>query len=260
MTQHEASAKKLRRAREEGNSGISTVATSAVGFVVAAAVVPMAGTRAAEHLASLVKASIADAASPAVLNLSWPTLAGELVSLTAPPLFAVAATAALVSGTQAGGVFAMKKLFAFKWDIAGGFKNLVSPTRIFGVVRSLVGATVVAWLVYRALREHARDIAATTGRLDAIVPVAAVLVKELVWKVAMFGVALGAIDALITRLHWKRGLRMEPTEVKRELRESQGDPAIKAARERAHHEVLKAAAIHEVKKATMVVVTEKASW
>jgi type III secretion protein U len=42
--------------------------------------------------------------------------------------------------------------------------------------------------------------------------------------------------------------------VKREYKESEGDPQIKQARERAHHEMLAAAAVANVKNATVVVV------
>lgn len=49
-------------------------------------------------------------------------------------------------------------------------------------------------------------------------------------------------------------LRMAKEEVKREYKDAEGDPQIKAARERAHQEMLAAAAVGNVKKATVVVV------
>jgi flagellar biosynthesis protein FlhB len=47
---------------------------------------------------------------------------------------------------------------------------------------------------------------------------------------------------------------MTKAEVKREHRESEGDPQLKAARERAHHEMLAAATIANVQRATVVIV------
>jgi flagellar biosynthesis protein FlhB len=47
---------------------------------------------------------------------------------------------------------------------------------------------------------------------------------------------------------------MSKSEVKREHKESEGDPQLKAARERAHHEMLAAATIANVQKASVVIV------
>jgi flagellar biosynthesis protein FlhB len=49
-------------------------------------------------------------------------------------------------------------------------------------------------------------------------------------------------------------LRMSKDEVKREYKESEGDPQLKAARERAHHEMLASATVANVKNATVVVI------
>jgi type III secretion protein U len=47
---------------------------------------------------------------------------------------------------------------------------------------------------------------------------------------------------------------MSKDEVKREYKESEGDPQIKQARERAHHEMLASAAVGNVRNATVVIV------
>ena len=47
---------------------------------------------------------------------------------------------------------------------------------------------------------------------------------------------------------------MTRDEVRRESRESEGDPEVKAARRRAHQEMLTSAAIHAVKDASVVIV------
>jgi type III secretion protein U len=47
---------------------------------------------------------------------------------------------------------------------------------------------------------------------------------------------------------------MTKAEIKREQKESDGDPELKAARDRAHHELLAAATLANVRKATVVIV------
>jgi flagellar biosynthesis protein FlhB len=65
---------------------------------------------------------------------------------------------------------------------------------------------------------------------------------------------VGGLDILVTRRTWLKRLRMTKDEVKREHKESEGDPQIKAARERAHHEMLASATVGRVKEASVVVV------
>jgi flagellar biosynthesis protein FlhB len=66
--------------------------------------------------------------------------------------------------------------------------------------------------------------------------------------------ALALVDLLITRTSWKKKLMMTKEEIKREHKESEGDPQMKAARERAHHELLASAAVGNVKNASVVIV------
>jgi flagellar biosynthesis protein FlhB len=58
----------------------------------------------------------------------------------------------------------------------------------------------------------------------------------------------------MTRSAWTRRLRMTPDEVKRERRDAEGDPETKAARGRAHQEMLAQVTIANVRNATVVVV------
>jgi type III secretion protein U len=73
------------------------------------------------------------------------------------------------------------------------------------------------------------------------------------WQAAAVGMVLGLADLLVTRAVWRGRLRMTKDEVRREHRESEGDPALRAARRRAHQELLAQAAIASVRTATVVV-------
>jgi type III secretion protein U len=112
----------------------------------------------------------------------------------------------------------------------------------------------VAALAAGALRDHLVDIARTAGRSRWIGPVVSATAGGLLWRFAFLGVLLGALDLVVMRRAWLRRLRMSKEEVKRELRESEGDPHMKAARERAHRELLTEATIASVRNATVVVV------
>jgi FlhB-like protein len=87
---------------------------------------------------------------------------------------------------------------------------------------------------------------------------AAVLASSIALRVAWFaaaiGLSLGLVDLLLTRRAWFNRQRMTKHEIKREYRESEGDPAVKAARRRAHQEALTGASLAALKNASVVIV------
>jgi type III secretion protein U len=255
MAEQEASPRKLQKAREEGNSGASSYATSAIAFVVVVALLPAAGRLITARTTGLIRAAIAHAGDQAPSVAIRPSvLAGEFLAMALPLLAVMAAVAAVVSGVQAGGVIAFQKLKPKFPDVTKGVKNLFSTQRVFGVVRSLIAATAVSYLVYRGLKTHALDLARTTGNIAGVGPLAAEIARSIAWDAALLGLGLGVVDAVVTKLKWLKDLRMKPEEAKREHKESEGDPHIKHERKRAHRDWLAADALNQVRNANVVVV------
>src|SRR5262249_21245214 len=135
-----------------------------------------------------------------------------------------------------------------------GISNLFSKARAWNVARALLAASVVAWLTVRRLEVGAADLAHAVGNPAAAALRAGMLARRLAPEAILVGLVLGALGLLVTRRSWIARHRMTKDEVKREHRESEGDPQLKAARERAHHEMLAAATINAVRDATVVVV------
>jgi type III secretion protein U len=262
----EATPQRLRKAIEQGDSGASAVASQALSFLVAVLAAPAALGAVASAGAADLRSAIARAAlfsssrssnSPAMRELApGVPLALEWVTLVLPLLLAVALAGALAQVVQTGGAVASKRLTPDfgRLNPASGLAGLFSWTRAFAVLRALAAGLLAGWLAYGSLREHLPDLAHSTGRLGGAAALASSLPRVLAWRVAGFGLLLGLLDLLVTRSAWKRRLRMTPDEVKRERRDAEGDPHLKAARSRAHQEMLAHATIASVKDATVVVV------
>jgi flagellar biosynthesis protein FlhB len=253
----EPTPKRLRKAREDGDSGTSAFLAQSVAFVVAIALLPAAARALTSRASDLVRGALAHAADSepsAAINPS--AAATDFVALCLPLLVAVAISGGAAGAVQTGGLFATKKLVPKldRLDPFQGIKGIVSSARLFAVARALIGGSVVAWLVYRGLRAHAADLARASGRLEYVGVLAAAIARDLAWNAALVGLGLAAIDVLVTRLQWMRKLRMTKDEVKREYKESEGDPHVKQARERAHHEMLNAATVANVRSAAVVIV------
>ncbi|MBX3189786.1 MAG: EscU/YscU/HrcU family type III secretion system export apparatus switch protein [Labilithrix sp.] len=253
----EATPKKQRKALEEGDSPISSFASQSVAFLFAVALAPAAIGALASRAGADLRAAIARAADPAVTIAFDPAkVATSVVALTVPILVAAGVSAAIASVVQSGGVIATKRLTPKleRLDVIAGLGQLFSTSRLVAILRAALFAAGVAWIAYSALRDRAGDIARITGRIDAAAPVAATIAQSVVERAAILGVFLAVVDVVVTRRAWRKKLMMTKSEVKREHKESEGDPQHKAARERAHHEMLAAATIANVKNATVVVV------
>ncbi len=193
----EATPRRLRKAREEGDAGASAFAAQAVGFVVAVAVAPAAIRALADHAASDLRAAIAQAGDVRAARFDGGVLATSVLALALPVLLAAGVAAGIVHVVQTGGVLASKRLTPnlARLDPFAGLRNLVSGTRLFAVARSLVAAVVVGWLAVRGLSDHVVDLSRVGGRLVWAPVVVGEVAGGLAWKAALVGLGLGVLDS-----------------------------------------------------------------
>lgn len=243
--------RRLRRARQEGDVPSSAALTQAFALVAAVALVPAAANATAGRVAERLRLALAGAATPGV---SW--VPGEVIALCAPLLAAGAIVAVTAGLVQSGGALSARRLAPSlaHLDPARGLAQLVSPPRLFALLRALVTALLLAVLAARGLLAEAPSIAHTLGEPTAGAALAGLLARRLLWQGALLGLALAVADYAVVRHAWWRRLRMSPEEVKRDHREAEGDPELKAARRRAHEALLTQSLVAAVREASVVVV------
>ncbi len=253
--------RRLRRAREEGDSGASAYASHAVAFVAALAVAPAAAVALASHASADLRAALGNAAqrggwSLVVAHFDRVGLATQAVTLTMPVLAAAGLAGAAAQLVQTGGVIAASRLAPRldRIDPAEGLARLFSGARLFAVLRAIVAGVVLSLLAYRELADRAIDFARTAGRPAWIGAAATAASERFAWRAALLGLILAAVDVLVLRRTWIERLKMTKAEVRRDHKDAEGDPSVKAARERAYRELLAQAAIANVRRATVVVV------
>jgi len=248
------SARRLNKARSEGDSPVSAAFSQSVGFAAALAVVAGVVAVGSEQASTLLAAALKNpgvAASPT-------ELAKVVLTITLPVLAVAGAANAAASLVQTGGVISAKKLSPSldKLNPFTGIKNLFSWQRIVGIARALLAASLVSYFAVRKLEQHAPDFAAAVGNARAASFLALVVASKVAWFAAAIGLALGLLDLLLTRRAWLKRHRMSKDELKREHRESEGDPALKAARKRAHQEALTGATLGALKSASVPIVRD----
>lgn len=230
---------------------VSHALLQAVALVVAAALAPAVVRALSEKWGDLLHAALRPGAAP-----SGAVALRACVELCAPLLIAVACTVALAGVIQTRGLIAPARLAPdlSRLSPASLLRGLLTGQRAFAVLRALITACAVGFLVARRIADHLPDLAHCTGQLDRIPTVAASLAGSVVRDTALVVLALAVLDLVVTRRGWLARLRMSRGEVEREQRESEGDPQLKAARQRAHQELLASATVASVRNATVVVV------
>jgi type III secretion protein U len=244
--------RKLRKARERGDAPVSLALTQSVSFLPAILLLPAVLVATAARVSELLLVTLRDGRSP----LTPTAVALEVLRLCTPLLLAVALAAALAVLVQTRGMVSAHRLAPRleRLDPIEGAKQLFSRERWFAAFRAIVSASLVAWFAWSLFRSHVADLALMTGKADAIPFVSGVLAQKLARYAALVGLGLGAVDLSLVFSAWLRRHRMSKDEVRREFREAEGNPEIKAQRRRAHQEALTGSLLHGVKNASVVVV------
>jgi flagellar biosynthesis protein FlhB len=245
--------RRLRKAREKGDSPVSGALTQAAAFTVAVALVPATVAQAESHGGALVRAAIAGGGRTA---LSASALVREVLVLSVPLVAAPALIAFFVGMVQTGGVVSLVRIAPdlSRINPLTGIKNLFNAQRLVSLARALLAATIVAVIAVKLVIATAPDLAGTVADTGAAAALGGSLARRLLWWAAIVGLGLGGLDVLLVWRAWLQRNRMSKDEIKREHRESEGDPEIKAARRRAHQEMLAGATLAAVRNATVLVV------
>ena len=142
-----------------------------------------------------------------------------------------------------------------RFDPVRGLQRLVSTDRWFETGRDLVKLAIMigagAILVRSAI---APGLAVVGSGTDGAGVVLHRTLREGAWGVAVCAAAFALVDVAWGRWTWLRKLKMSPREVKQEVRESEGDPALKGRRRRLHREMSEHRMMESVRTATVVVV------
>ncbi|MBW2735096.1 MAG: EscU/YscU/HrcU family type III secretion system export apparatus switch protein [Deltaproteobacteria bacterium] len=207
-----------------------------------------------EYLDGALRTAATGAVSPhAALWLAMKTF-----SVLALPVAGVALLAGLISNyAQVGSIFSFEPL---KPSL-----NKINPVKnasqVFGkkagvqLIKAILKVSVIGTIVMVTLWQHAPEVARLVGGTpEQILMVVGRCLLVLGIRVGIFAVVLGLGDLLYQRFTYRKRMRMTKQEVKREQKESEGDPQHKSERQRLHREILEHQMLESVAKADCVVI------
>ncbi len=251
----EPTQRRLAEARRRGSIAVSRDLQSALTGLALCVALILGGRSWIGGLVAYLRLALGDAVSrPSLAPAGRQALHAARDGLLWP--LGVAVVAALAVGlTQTRCLFSTHP---FRFDIA---RALPSARRLFGIEglgeigKGLLKALVVAALAWWILAPAMSDVAQLTGApAGSTLAVFGFLGERLGLRLAVAAAGLGVADYLWQRHRHAKSLRMSRVEVKREQKESEGDPLHKAERQRLHREILEQQMIDDVRRAKLVVV------
>ena len=263
--QFDATEQKLRKAREKGdfprspevNAALAYIGAIGAGAAAVGWAVPDwlgAATRSWNEMGSLPAETIGAGGGTGALDAALPVWGtAALMTLALVALLGAVVLLGLIA--QRGIVFVPSKL-AFDFNRINPVKNAgqkfgKSGLMIFAI--STAKAVAVAyggWLMFEALLPRlvaSREDTAWVGGLEVVVSRGLILAL-------VVSIVFAAVDLGWKHFDFRRRNRMSLKELKDEMKDSEGDPHMKAARRQRSMEIALSSMLADVEKADVVIV------
>ncbi|NRF67244.1 type III secretion system export apparatus subunit SctU [Aquincola sp. S2] len=259
--------KKLEDARKKGDVAKSREVTSAVGLVLWLVMAALATGFAAKRLAALFDALFG------VIGAGWAStgfagaartigaLSAELaLTLVAILVVPAALVGLLTDFLQTGPVLSFDKVTPKLENLnpVEGVKRMFSMDHLIEVIKALAKTVlllVVGWLVVRSMLPQLVRLGRTPDLPAAAIGslMHALTLQLMGWAVGLF-VLVAILDAVYQRHAFLKKMRMSMRDIRQEMKESEGDPHIKAQRRQQAQEQAQRQQAQAARQASVLVV------
>jgi flagellar biosynthetic protein FlhB len=233
---------KLKRARQKGTVARGTD----LGFLTALGAFLLymwiGGAGLADGLADLSRDALVTAPSVADGPEAMLALTGHLFGRVARPLaflaLVVFATVLLFELVQTGIVFSatpLKPDFS-RLNPAKGLKRLFSKRLLIETAKNVLKFGIYVAIAWFVGKRAVHEAVAAVGEADGLAAALFAAGLRLVAWFALAALAFAAIDQLITRKDFGKNMRMSRRELRREVRDREGEPRQKQKRKQLHAE------------------------
>ena len=236
----EPTARKLEKAREEGNVSISKEVSSVVLMFAAIVMLLYSGGFMYNRLETMFETFFMNAAAPvdneqqAISHLETALWYG--MEMIMPLMLILLVTALLVNLVQTGGVFSTKSIKpkANKISPASGFKRIFSMKGFMELVKGFAKLFIVSIVIYFTVRNDVDHfLQFSVMPMGYILDEAGSYILMFVTRILAALFILSIVDAIYQRFQHHKDLRMTKQEVKDEHKQMEGDPHVKSQRRKA---------------------------
>jgi flagellar biosynthetic protein FlhB len=250
---HPATPKRIREFRKRGEIALSRDLVGSAAMAGGVIALVMCASRASVALLDLTRNAALSADGRDTSWLASDSL--EAFFVAAGPVVIGASVFALVAMFGQLGWPPAFKGIGFDFARMNPISNIKQTFSVGAIARrtgsAIAKLAVVGVVVYVILRHGVAAHALPAGKLGAV---AWQLVTRALWVVLAVLVLLGAVDLWLARRRINEQMKMSADEVKREHRESEGDPMLRGRRKQRMRELAKRRMAAAVATADVVVV------
>ncbi len=254
----QATPRRQKKAREMGQIARSRELPAALALIASAAPLIWLGRAAVEHWGALYRYEL-DAAATEDLRLNSPTLfwsAIEVLRLAGPILLSAMAVSLMAGAGQGGLNFAAQALTPRfeRLNPATKFGQIFSSLALNNLLKSLIPFGGLLWIGYAALRARwGLIIHAGMMGTGSITNTLGSMLFEITWKACLVLLAWSSVDYIFTWRKIQSDLKMTKQEVREDMKEVEGNPAIKQRIRQVQRQLRKKRTVKDAATATVIV-------
>lgn len=253
------SPKKIRDARAKGQVAKSQEVVTTVSLMSVIALIWVTSGRTMSALLRLFDEIVALENGEFRSNASRAIAATfyEVAGILLPVLGVVLISAIAANYFQIGSIFAFDNVTPKleKISPAAGFKRLFSMKQVVEILKSLVKIAFLSILLYFVIKDAiGAYVASLSCGLTCQIGLTVATLRQIFIYSALAFVIVAVFDFFYQRHAYTKGLMMSKHEVKREHKESEGDPHIKSHRRQLSRELIMGDGGEIARKSTAVVV------
>jgi flagellar biosynthesis protein FlhB len=246
---------RIREAQNQGQIAKSQDLSVAVGLLFFAGAFTLNSPTILSRLILYLQSAIFKSTQDTITSYSAIQAISVLFLSLFFPLFSLI-LAILLSGLfQTKGLITFKTLQLDFTKITPSLKAMFSAHALKEIIKGCFKIALISILFYWALKAVLTGILSLCLSSDqGVLVFLGTISKTITFRIAAFLLCLGVADYLWERHSYWKSLRMTHDEVKRESKESEGDPHHKQERQRLHRDLMQQRMLNDVRKAQFVVV------
>ena len=256
----EPTARRLRRARDDGQVARSTELPAAAVMIAAVFTLLMTGGVLVSRLSGMLKSSFTSDRktldTPTLLPATFASQMLEALILVLPVLAVTAIVAILASGATGGFHFSLKSVAPNfgKLSPLEGVKRMLGTRAAVELLKSLAKFSLVAGVLWALVDKHMNELI-HLGNMNlepALAIAGTLLTKSALWLTLSL-VLIALLDAPYQRWSFMQRMRMTKQEVKDEMKDMEGRPEVKQQIRRRQREMANARMMDSVKDADVII-------
>ena len=253
-------ARRLRRARDEGQVARSVELSAAAVTVSATLMFFMMGGAWLNSLANYFAAGFTFdrklLETPALLPAAFASQLTHAFMLLLPVLLVVLVVAVLAAGATGGYLFSLDSVLpkASKLNPITGLKRMFGPTAAVELLKALLKVSIVSVVLLLLVDRHSAELLMLGSMaLKPALALAGSLISESALWLTFSLVFIAMIDVPYQRFTFMKRMRMTKQEIMDEMKDMEGRPEVKAQIRRRQREVANARMMQKVKEADVII-------